>query len=181
VGYCASDPGLESGRIIPASFRYLPPGATACSSAACSQLVQVGSTVMVLPSVSSPQFGWGAVTRSSVGTVISISGNTVTVNFPEQSGWSAAIAELQVVCAISGCSAGSYQPSGWTSCAVCSAGALTVTSPSAVCCRMIGRYGCSLIYSEDDFPLSLHGEAILSLYSMTFARLFCRELHKLQR
>jgi hypothetical protein len=108
-------------------------GATACSSAACSQLVQVGSTVMVLSSVSSPQFGWGAVTRSSVGTVISISGNRVSVNFPEQSGWSAAIGELQVVCAISGCTAGSYQPSGWTSCAVCSAGSYTSSS---------GSYGC---------------------------------------
>jgi hypothetical protein len=83
----------------------------------------------VLPSVSRPQYGWGSVTYSSVGTVtyLSSSGNTATVDFPEQSGWAAAVAELLVVCASgsgssSGCSAGSYVDGSSASCRSCPAG-----------------------------------------------------------
>jgi hypothetical protein len=76
----------------------------------------------VRASVSQPQYGWGDVTYLSVGTVTSIQGSLITVDFPEQSGWSAAAGELQVVCASAGCGAGSYMRSGSTSCTVCSAG-----------------------------------------------------------
>jgi hypothetical protein len=103
-------------------------GSTACtsnsSSSECSQTLQVGSRVKVLSSVSSPVYGWGAVTYSSVGTVTSIQGSFVRVDFPEQSGWYAASEELQVVCTISGCSAGSYFGSGLTGCTSCPAGTL---------------------------------------------------------
>ncbi len=97
-------------------------GATACdstssSSSACSQTVLVGSRVQVLPSVTSPLYGWGSVTYSSVGTVTFVQGNNVTVNFPEQSGWIAAARELQVVCNSLDCGAGFYiSVAGCTSC-----------------------------------------------------------------
>jgi hypothetical protein len=71
--------------------------------------------------VSSPRYGWGSVTHSSTGTVVGLSGNTATVDFPEQSGWAAAVSELDVV-SCGGCSAGAFAPSGSAGCTDCAAG-----------------------------------------------------------
>jgi hypothetical protein len=81
----------------------------------------------VLPSVSRPQYGWGSVTYSSVGTVTYVGSSSITVDFPEQSGWAAAVGELLVICASgsgssSGCSAGSYVDGSSASCRSCPAG-----------------------------------------------------------
>jgi E3 ubiquitin-protein ligase HERC2 len=82
----------------------------------------------VLPSVSSPKYGWGSVTYSSVGTVTAVGSSSITVDFPEQSGWTAAVGELLVVCASgsgssSGCSAESYMDGGSSArCRSCPAG-----------------------------------------------------------
>jgi hypothetical protein len=81
----------------------------------------------VLPSVSRPKYGWGDVTYSSVGTVTAVGSSSITVDFPEQSEWAAAVGELLVVCASgsgssSGCSAGSYVDMYTASCTRCPAG-----------------------------------------------------------
>ena len=75
------------------------------------------------PSVSRPKYGWGDVTYSSVGTVTAVGSSTITVDFPEQSGWAAAVGELLVICSSgSGCSAGSYMDMYTDSCRSCPAG-----------------------------------------------------------
>lgn len=67
---------------------------------------RVGMRVRVKPSVSSPKYGWGSVTESSVGTLKSIDGSKCTVNFPEQSDWLAALDEVEEMPSSSAASAG---------------------------------------------------------------------------
>ena len=59
--------------------------------------LKVGDTVRVKASVSSPRYGWGSVKHTSRGKIKSISGDKASVDFPEQSGWSSDIAELETV------------------------------------------------------------------------------------
>ena len=56
--------------------------------------LRVGQKVRVRADVEEPKYGWGAVSHSSVGVIKSISGRSVTVNFPEQSGWDTIKSEL---------------------------------------------------------------------------------------
>lgn len=51
----------------------------------------------MLPWVSIPRYGWGDVTHASVGTVTAVDDGTITVDFTDQSDWTAAVGELQVV------------------------------------------------------------------------------------
>jgi hypothetical protein len=60
--------------------------------------IRVGDRVrVVLPEgVTRPAHGWGSVTLQSVGTVRSIDGAGARVDFPGNSGWNAAMNELQL-------------------------------------------------------------------------------------
>jgi hypothetical protein len=97
----------------------------------------------VLPSVSSPRYGWGSVTYSSVGTVTAVGSSTITVDFPEQSGWAAAVGELLVICSSgSGCSAGSYMDMYTDSCRSCPAGEKLPSHSSAEKSALVHMLPC---------------------------------------
>lgn len=57
----------------------------------------VGDRVKLKPSVVSPRYGAGKLTMPyrEVGTVASVSGDTVRVDWPAQSGWSCPVDELE--------------------------------------------------------------------------------------
>ena len=57
----------------------------------------VGAKVRVKPSVASPRHEWGRVNSASVGTVVSISGDSCVINFPEQNRWNGAVSEMEEV------------------------------------------------------------------------------------
>ena len=60
--------------------------------------LRTGDRVRVKPSVSEPQYGWGPVTRSSVGTITSIdSDGDCRVKFPEHSNWVGKASEMERV------------------------------------------------------------------------------------
>ena len=62
----------------------------------CPPKFSEGDYVRVKRSVTSPAYGWGAVSHSSVGTFRSHSSDDrVIVDFPEQSGWFAKVDELE--------------------------------------------------------------------------------------
>ncbi|KAM7290215.1 E3 ubiquitin-protein ligase HERC2 isoform X3 [Ixodes scapularis] len=75
------------------------PLTTATQSATQSGALRVGDRVRVRPTVSQPKYKWGSVSRSSVGTVTSISrtGRDVTVDFPQQSNWMGLVSEMERV------------------------------------------------------------------------------------
>lgn len=49
------------------------------------------------PQVSTPRYKWGLVNRDSIGTVVSIQGKDVVVNFTEQENWTGCVDEMQLV------------------------------------------------------------------------------------
>lgn len=58
----------------------------------------IGDVVRVKPSVSSPSYGFGSVSHSSVGTLQSISDDgNCKIDFPEQSDWTGRLLELETV------------------------------------------------------------------------------------
>lgn len=93
-------PYPPSGAMLPAapapSASTAPAGATA---AAAQASIKVGDRVCVKPSVSTPKYKWGTVTHKSVGVVVAISpnGRDVTVDFPQQNGWTGLLSEMEVV------------------------------------------------------------------------------------
>ncbi|KAF4099524.1 E3 ubiquitin-protein ligase TRIM36 [Onychostoma macrolepis] len=56
-----------------------------------------GVRVRVKPTISTPDHGWGSVTKHSIGVVVAIDGTKVTVNFSEQSNWTGIVSEMEVV------------------------------------------------------------------------------------
>ncbi|CAE7438569.1 unnamed protein product [Symbiodinium sp. CCMP2456] len=56
---------------------------------------ELGSLVKVRDDVVAPVHGWGNVQRGDRGRVQAIRGDTATVNFPSQSGWSGELEELE--------------------------------------------------------------------------------------
>ncbi|XP_043075914.1 tripartite motif-containing protein 6 isoform X2 [Puntigrus tetrazona] len=60
-------------------------------------ILRSGARVRVKPTISTPAHGWGSVTKKSIGVVVAINGIKVTVNFPEQSGWTGIVSEMEVV------------------------------------------------------------------------------------
>ncbi|XP_036437815.1 uncharacterized protein LOC118815656 isoform X2 [Colossoma macropomum] len=61
-----------------------------------SETFRVGDRVRVKASVSSPKYGWGDASRRSVGVVTAISGESMTVDFPEHKSWKAAVSEMEL-------------------------------------------------------------------------------------
>uniref|UniRef100_A0A8B9H5F2 FinTRIM family, member 79 n=1 Tax=Astyanax mexicanus TaxID=7994 RepID=A0A8B9H5F2_ASTMX len=59
--------------------------------------IKVGDQVRVKPSVDTPKHKWGGITHQSVGTVKTIDGEALTVDFPEYSGWRGIVPEMEVV------------------------------------------------------------------------------------
>ena len=66
-----------------------------CLAGSTGGAIRVGDRVRVKASVTSPAHGWGSVRAGDVGTVASISGTKITVDFPRQSGWSGKLAEME--------------------------------------------------------------------------------------
>ena len=66
-----------------------------CLAGSTGGAIRVGDRVRVKASVTSPAHGWGSVRAGDVGTVASISGTKITVDFPSQSGWSGKLAEME--------------------------------------------------------------------------------------
>ncbi|XP_036437812.1 E3 ubiquitin-protein ligase KEG-like isoform X2 [Colossoma macropomum] len=58
---------------------------------------RVGDRVRVNASVSSPKYGWGDVSHTSVGVVTAVDGEKMTVDFPEHKSWTAAASEMELV------------------------------------------------------------------------------------
>nr|XP_055043072.1 E3 ubiquitin/ISG15 ligase TRIM25-like [Misgurnus anguillicaudatus] len=58
---------------------------------------KIGSKVRVKASVESPEYGWGDVTKNSVGTVKAIDSDELTVDFPEHSGWTGILSEMELI------------------------------------------------------------------------------------
>ncbi|XP_037393844.1 uncharacterized protein LOC108411315 isoform X2 [Pygocentrus nattereri] len=61
-----------------------------------SENFRVGDRVRVKASVSTPKYKWGSASHSSVGVVRAISGETMTVDFPVQKSWKAAVSEMEL-------------------------------------------------------------------------------------
>ncbi|XP_048062451.1 E3 ubiquitin/ISG15 ligase TRIM25 isoform X3 [Megalobrama amblycephala] len=59
--------------------------------------IKIGDKVCVKPSVETPKYLWGSVNHKSTGRVISVQGETVTVDFPEQEGWIGEVSEMELV------------------------------------------------------------------------------------
>ncbi|XP_067239104.1 E3 ubiquitin/ISG15 ligase TRIM25 isoform X4 [Chanodichthys erythropterus] len=59
--------------------------------------IKIGDKVCVKPSVETPKYLWGSVNHKSIGRVISVQGETVTVDFPEQEGWIGEVSEVELV------------------------------------------------------------------------------------
>ncbi|XP_051731605.1 uncharacterized protein LOC127502618 [Ctenopharyngodon idella] len=59
--------------------------------------IKIGDKVCVKPSVETPKYLWGSVKRKSIGRVINVQGETVTVDFPEQEGWIGEVSEMDLV------------------------------------------------------------------------------------
>ncbi|XP_057208681.1 E3 ubiquitin/ISG15 ligase TRIM25-like [Triplophysa rosa] len=57
---------------------------------------KTGSRVHVKASVDTPEYGWGDVTKNSVGIVKSVDGDELTVDFPEHSGWTGMVSEMEL-------------------------------------------------------------------------------------
>ncbi|XP_073708853.1 uncharacterized protein ftr79 [Garra rufa] len=59
--------------------------------------IKIGDKVCVKPSVKTPKYLWGSVSHKSIGSVINVQSETVTVDFPEQKGWIGQVSEMEVV------------------------------------------------------------------------------------
>ncbi|XP_026089174.1 E3 ubiquitin/ISG15 ligase TRIM25-like [Carassius auratus] len=59
--------------------------------------IKIGDKVCVKPSVETPKYLWGSVSHKSIGSVINVQGESVTVNFPEQEGWIGDVSEMELV------------------------------------------------------------------------------------
>ncbi|CAE7230011.1 Herc2 [Symbiodinium microadriaticum] len=57
---------------------------------------KVGSMVRIRDDVEFPMHGWGSVSRGDCGRVTAIRGDTATIDFPGQSGWSGHLEELEL-------------------------------------------------------------------------------------
>ncbi|XP_066533930.1 uncharacterized protein [Hoplias malabaricus] len=57
---------------------------------------RVGDRVRVKASISSPKYGWGSASHSSVGLVKDINGESMRVDFPEHKYWKAAVSEMEL-------------------------------------------------------------------------------------
>lgn len=57
-------------------------------------IIVVGSQVRIR---STPRYKWGYITRGAIGTVASISGKDVTVDFPQQPNWTGNLNEIELV------------------------------------------------------------------------------------
>ncbi|KAK2884232.1 hypothetical protein Q8A67_017869 [Cirrhinus molitorella] len=57
--------------------------------------ITIGDKVRVKPSVETPKYLWGSVSHKSIGSVINVQGETVTVDFPEQKGWIGEVSEME--------------------------------------------------------------------------------------
>ncbi|XP_073789389.1 uncharacterized protein ftr79 isoform X2 [Danio rerio] len=65
-----------------------------CGSSTLTCNIKIGDKVCVKPSVETPMYGWGSITNKSIGSVINVQGETVTVHFPEQEGWIGDVSEV---------------------------------------------------------------------------------------
>ncbi|XP_016372107.1 tripartite motif-containing protein 6 [Sinocyclocheilus rhinocerous] len=68
-----------------------------CESSALNCNIKIGDKVCVKPSVETPKYLWGSVSHKSIGSVINVQGETVTVDFPEQEGWIDEVSEMELV------------------------------------------------------------------------------------
>lgn len=59
--------------------------------------IKLGDLVRVRPSISNPRYQWGSVTHASVGTLVDIKGQRVTVYFHEQHSWIGLMREIELV------------------------------------------------------------------------------------
>ncbi|XP_055844671.1 probable E3 ubiquitin-protein ligase HERC2 isoform X2 [Episyrphus balteatus] len=57
-------------------------------------VIVVGSQVRIR---STPRYKWGYITRGAIGTVSSVNGKDVTVDFPQQSNWTGNLNEIELV------------------------------------------------------------------------------------
>ncbi|KAL7888354.1 hypothetical protein AOLI_G00033280 [Acnodon oligacanthus] len=60
------------------------------------RLFRVGDQVRVKASVSTPKYEWGRASHKSVGVVTALDGENMTVAFPEQKSWKAAVSEMEL-------------------------------------------------------------------------------------
>ncbi|ROI33829.1 E3 ubiquitin/ISG15 ligase TRIM25 [Anabarilius grahami] len=58
--------------------------------------IKIGDKVCVKPSVETPKYLWGSVNHKSIGRVINVQGETITVDFPEQEGWIGEVSEMEL-------------------------------------------------------------------------------------
>ncbi|KAK7150334.1 hypothetical protein R3I93_011553 [Phoxinus phoxinus] len=68
-----------------------------CGSSTLTCNIKIGDKVCVKPSVKTPKYLWGSVNHKSIGSVINVQGETVTVDFPEQEGWIGEVSEMELV------------------------------------------------------------------------------------
>ncbi|CAM4693406.1 unnamed protein product [Leuciscus chuanchicus] len=68
-----------------------------CGSSTLTCNIKIGDKVYVKPSVKTPKYLWGSVNHKSIGSVINVHGETVTVDFPEQERWIGEVSEMELV------------------------------------------------------------------------------------
>ncbi|XDV42167.1 hypothetical protein PO909_010885 [Leuciscus waleckii] len=68
-----------------------------CGSSTLTCNIKIGDKVYVRPSVKTPKYLWGSVNHKSIGSVINVQGETVTVDFPEQERWIGEVSEMELV------------------------------------------------------------------------------------
>ncbi|XP_051954723.1 tripartite motif-containing protein 75 [Xyrauchen texanus] len=66
-------------------------------SAGSELCLSPGAKVRVKPSIITPVYGWGCVTKDSIGVVLDFDDTNVTVNFPEQSNWTGIVSEIEAL------------------------------------------------------------------------------------
>ena len=59
--------------------------------------LRLGDLVRVRPGLLTPAYGWGALTPSSVGTILLLEGGDCTVDFPEHASWHGKLEDLERV------------------------------------------------------------------------------------
>ncbi|RXN26574.1 tripartite motif-containing 5-like isoform X1 [Labeo rohita] len=58
---------------------------------------KIGNRVSVKSSVKDPRHGWGSVAHSSIGVIKRIQGESLTVDFPEQTDWTGVASEMELI------------------------------------------------------------------------------------
>uniref|UniRef100_A0A8C1JXC1 FinTRIM family, member 97 n=1 Tax=Cyprinus carpio TaxID=7962 RepID=A0A8C1JXC1_CYPCA len=58
---------------------------------------KIGNRVSVKSSVKDPKHGWGSVTHNSIGVIKRIQGESLTVEFPEQTDWTGIASEMELI------------------------------------------------------------------------------------